>query len=77
MKVKTSITLSEGLLENINELARVANTNRSDFIELAVSTFIQQQRRDQQNAKDLETINKRADALNREAADVLEHQIRL
>ena len=77
MKVNTSITLSEGLLESINELARVANTNRSDFIELAVSTFIQQQRRDQQNAKDLETINKRADALNREAADVLEYQIRL
>ena len=77
MKVKTSITLSEDLLDLIDKRARSFKTNRSDFIEVAVSTFIQQQNRDEQNAKDLDIINRRADYLNEEAADVLNYQVRL
>jgi metal-responsive CopG/Arc/MetJ family transcriptional regulator len=77
MKVKTSITLSKGLLEIIDERVRLSNTNRSDFIEAAVSAFIRQQMREEQNAKDLEIINRRADYLNQEAAEVLEYQIPL
>jgi metal-responsive CopG/Arc/MetJ family transcriptional regulator len=77
MKVKTSITLSEDLLRSIDERARMAETNRSDFIEAAVRTFIKQQIRDEQNARDLEIINARADVLNAEAADVLAYQIAL
>ncbi|MEN6333870.1 MAG: ribbon-helix-helix domain-containing protein [Phycisphaerales bacterium] len=75
MKVKTSITLSEELLEAVDEHTKQQKKTRSDFIETAVWAFIQQQARDEQNARDLEIINRNADALNREAADVLEYQV--
>ena len=77
MKVKTSITLSEDLLQTIDERARLVEKNRSDFIETAVRSYISQQLRDELNARDLAIINERADALNAEAADVLSYQIPL
>jgi metal-responsive CopG/Arc/MetJ family transcriptional regulator len=77
MKVKTSITLSGELLEIIDARARKANRNRSDFIETAIRLFIQQLLREEQNARDLEIINRRADYLNREAAHILAYQTTL
>ncbi|MBI3014239.1 MAG: ribbon-helix-helix protein, CopG family [Candidatus Tectomicrobia bacterium] len=77
MKVKTSITLSEELLKAIDKRAKQFKKNRSDFIEAAVWAFVGQLLRDEQNARDLEIINRRADYLNKEAADVLEYQIPL
>ncbi|MGE5445341.1 MAG: ribbon-helix-helix domain-containing protein [Ignavibacteriales bacterium] len=74
MKVKTSITLSEDLLEAIDQRS-VQFKNRSDFIEAAIRAFIAQIIRDEQNAKDLAIINQRADRLNQEAADVLAYQV--
>ncbi len=76
MKVKTSITLSEDLVKAIDERAK-QHKNRSDFIEAAVRAFIGQMIREEQNARDLEIINRRADHLNKEAADVLAYQIAL
>jgi metal-responsive CopG/Arc/MetJ family transcriptional regulator len=76
MKVKTSITLSEDLLKAIDERA-TRHKNRSDFIETAVRAFIAQTIRDEQNTRDLEIINRRADHLNKEAEDVLAYQIAL
>ncbi len=73
MKVKTSITLSEDLVKAIEEYGREYH-NRSEFIEEAVRVFIRQLIRKQQNARDLEIINHRADYLNREAMDVLTYQ---
>jgi metal-responsive CopG/Arc/MetJ family transcriptional regulator len=74
MKVKTSITLSEDLLEAIDQ--RVERyKNRSEFIEIAVWAFIAQMMRDEQNARDLQIINQRADYLNKEALDVLAYQV--
>lgn len=76
MKVKTSITLSEDLLEAIDrQSARFKN--RSEFIEAAVRAFIAQLVRDERNARDLAIINQRADRLNEEAADVLAYQVPL
>jgi len=75
MKVKTSITLSEELLQAVDARTRQQKRTRSDFIETAVWTFIQQQIRDEQNARDLEIINRHAESLNRQAADVLEYQV--
>ncbi len=66
MKVKTSVTLSDKLLEAVDKRARQHKKTRSDFIGQLV--------RDEQNARDLEIINRRADFLNREAKDVLEYQ---
>jgi metal-responsive CopG/Arc/MetJ family transcriptional regulator len=77
MKVKTSITLSEELLEVIDQRAKQHKKNRSDFIEAAVWAFIGRLIRDEQNAHDLEIINRRADYLNHEAAEVLAYQIPL
>ena len=77
MKVKTSITLSEELLKAIDKRAKQFKKNRSDFIEAAIRAFVGQLLRDEQNARDLEIINRRADYLNQEAADVLEYKISL
>ncbi len=76
MKVKTSITLSEDILQTVDELSG-SYKNRSEFIETAVRAFIDQLIRDQQNARDLEILNRHADRLNEEAADVLTYQVEL
>ena len=75
MKVKTSITLSEDLLRAVDKRTKQQKKTRSDFIEVAVRAFIQQLIREEQNARDLAIINRRADALNKEAAEVLEYQV--
>ncbi len=73
MKVKTSITLSEDLLEAIEE--RSADyRNRSDFIETAIRDFLARKDREELNAKDLAILNQNADRLNQEAEDVLAFQ---
>lgn len=75
MKVKTSITLSEDLLKAIDQ--RAGHKNRSEFIETALWAFITQIIRNEQNARDIQIINQRADYLNQEAADVLAYQVKL
>jgi metal-responsive CopG/Arc/MetJ family transcriptional regulator len=76
MKVKTSVTLSEDLLEAIDKRSGQFK-NRSDLIEAAVRAYIAQMVRDEQNARDLAIINRDADRLNEEAADVLAYQVPL
>jgi Predicted transcriptional regulators containing the CopG/Arc/MetJ DNA-binding domain and a metal-binding domain len=74
MKVKTSITLSKDILKAVDELSGKYK-NRSEFIEVALRTFIEQMIRKEQNARDLEIINRRAEHLNKEALDVLDFQV--
>jgi metal-responsive CopG/Arc/MetJ family transcriptional regulator len=74
MKRKTSITLSEDILEAIDKRSGDAK-NRSGFIETAIRSHIAKLLRDEQNAKDLAIINRHADRLNIEAADVLAFQV--
>ena len=74
MKVKTSVTLSEDLLEAIDKRAGQFK-NRSDFIEAAVRACIAHTIREEMNAKDLAIINCEADRLNKEAAYVLAYQV--
>ncbi len=76
MKVKTSITLSEDLINNIDEFLG-KRKNRSGFIEKAVRHYIERQAYEEKNIKDLEILNKKADKLNREAEDVLSYQVKL
>lgn len=73
MKVKTSITLSEDVLRALEEHV-VSYKNRSDFIEAALWAFIKQKIRDEQNTRDRTILSRRADALNKEAQDVLSYQ---
>ncbi len=74
MKVKTSITLSEDLLVAIDQRSSCFK-NRSDFIEAAIRAYIAKIVLDEQNAKDLAIINREANGLNEEAADVLAYQV--
>ena len=76
MKTKTSVTLDGGVLQGIDEHASEYRS-RSEFIEAAVGYFIQHIERQQADQKDLEILNRRADALNEEAADVLAYQVAL
>ena len=74
MKVKTSITLSPDILEAVDAQAGRGRT-RSEFIEAALRAFLAQTRRHERNARDLDILNRRAEQLNREAADVLTYQV--
>jgi metal-responsive CopG/Arc/MetJ family transcriptional regulator len=76
MKVETSITVDEDLLEAVDKLSG-KDKNRSEFIEAAIQAYIAQIVRHEQNAKDLDIINERADDLNKEALDVLDYQVAL
>jgi metal-responsive CopG/Arc/MetJ family transcriptional regulator len=66
MKVKTSITLSESLLQAIDEAAG-STANRSAFLKQAAWSYLKQLRCAEQTARDIEIINRRADYLNEEA----------
>ena len=66
MKVKTSITSPKNCSRSLIN-APSSTKDRSDFVEAAVWAFIGQMIRDEQNTKDLEIINRRADFLNQEA----------
>ena len=73
MKVKTSITLTEGILDDIDREIG-GKESRSEFIERAVVTSLQKLSRKRIDARDLRIINRNADRLNREAEEVLEYQ---
>lgn len=77
MRIKTSVSLPEELLKAVDKRAKQHNRKRSDLIEAAVRAFIEQLKRDEENARDLEIINRRADFLNEEANDVLGYQVPL
>ena len=51
--------------------------SRSEFIEAAVRHFIRHLERQETEQRDLSILNRRADALNEEAADVLAYQVAL
>lgn len=74
MKVKTSVTLSEELIRQIDALSGQYGT-RSALIEQAVRDFLTAQAKRTREAQDLEILNQRAEALNVEAEDVLSYQV--
>lgn len=73
MREKTSITLSKEVITQVDKLAG-AKESRSAFIERVLRKYMRERKRAALNARDLERINRAADRLNREAADVLEYQ---
>jgi len=76
MKVKTSVTLPKELIREIDALSSQYGT-RSALIERAVRDFLATAAQRQREARDLEILNRRAEALNTEAADVLSYQVEL
>jgi hypothetical protein len=73
MKVKTSITLSRDLLEEIDTIVDDARS-RSNFIEEALRNDLARRRRLRREQADLKILNRSADKLNKEAHDVLLYQ---
>ncbi|TMQ09948.1 MAG: ribbon-helix-helix protein, CopG family [Deltaproteobacteria bacterium] len=72
MKVKTSVTLSEDLLEAVDELAK--SSSRSEVIERAVRDYLAARARATRDARDVEIMNRLADTYNAETADLLTYQ---
>ena len=70
VKVKTSITLPEDLLQAIDQ----TDPNRSTFIEKAARQYLAALAKSRRDAQDAEILNACAQSLNREAVDVLEYQ---
>ena len=70
MRVKTSVTLPDDLLQEIDK----AGSNRSGFLERAARKYLAELNRNQRDQRDAEILNAHADRLNREALDVLEYQ---
>jgi Arc/MetJ-type ribon-helix-helix transcriptional regulator len=73
MKIKTSITLSDEVIEAIDQHVGEYKS-RSEFLETAARKFILQLARKEAAQRDFEIINRRADSLNAEAEDVLTYQ---
>jgi len=73
MKEKTSITLSTDVLSGIDRLAG-SKHSRSAIIEHVLRRYLNQHARARIQARDLEQLNRAADVLNNEAADVLDYQ---
>ena len=76
MKVKTSITLSGDVLRAIDR-HHSEFKSRSEFLEAAARGFLTRLARTKAERRDLEIINRDADALNAEAEDVLAYQVPL
>ena len=76
MKIKTSVTLSEELLHQMDAFLGQYGT-RSALIEQAVRDFLATAAQHARDTQDLTILNRRAEALNAEAEDVLAYQIEL
>jgi len=76
MTVKTSITLSAETLRALDR-AIGRGGNRSRAIEQAILEFLDRRRRAERDARDRAILDRHADELNREAADVLSFQVDL
>ena len=73
MKVKTSVTLSEGIVKTLKR-ASLKGESRSETIERLLRESLAARARRLADQRDLEIINRHADRLNAEAEDVLEYQ---
>jgi len=70
VRVKTSITLPDDLLEEIDR----AGSNRSSFLERAARQYLAQMEKSRREAQDAAILEAHAERLNKEALDVLEYQ---
>ena len=74
MKVKTSVSLSEECLRELEALAG-KDANRSALIEEAVVEYLERRRKQARGRKDREIIAKNAKALERDVRETLEFQV--
>lgn len=70
MRVKVSITLPRDLLGRLDRVDR----NRSALLERAAEAYLRDIARQGRERRDIAIIDKSAERLNREAAEVLDYQ---
>jgi metal-responsive CopG/Arc/MetJ family transcriptional regulator len=73
MKSKTSLTLSEDLLQNLDRLAG-SKQSRSSLVERILRDFFEQRERARRDARQVAAINRHAKDLNEEMSDALSFQ---
>jgi metal-responsive CopG/Arc/MetJ family transcriptional regulator len=73
MKQKTSVTLSEDVLSGVKRAAR-RGESRSETVERLLRERLSEQAARDRRDREVAQINKHAEALNAEAADVLGYQ---
>ncbi len=73
MRVKTSVSLTTELLDEIGRVAG-RDVNRSEFLEKAAWDRLAMLKRRRREARDSRTLQRHAKSLNAEAIDVLEYQ---
>jgi metal-responsive CopG/Arc/MetJ family transcriptional regulator len=73
MKVKTSVTLSEDIIKDLDRAAR-RGESRSRAIERLLREQLAAEARRAADRKDLDLINEHSAELNAEAEDVLSYQ---
>ena len=73
MKSKTSITLSQDVLAQIDRLAG-STSSRSAVIEQVLRDYLTRRARRARDSRELQRLNLAAERLNAEAADVLAYQ---
>ncbi len=72
-KQKTSVTLSADILAGLKRAAR-RGESRSETVERLLRERLDDEAARLRQAREMEQINRHADALNAEAADVLAYQ---
>jgi metal-responsive CopG/Arc/MetJ family transcriptional regulator len=73
MKQKTSVTLSEDVLAGVRKVSR-RGESRSETIERLLRDHLAGEAARQARVREVEQINRHAEALNAEAQDVLAYQ---
>lgn len=73
MKQKISITLSTDVLEEVDRVAG-AEESRSAFIERVLRSYLRRRERADADLLELERLNRAAEVLNEEVAEVLAYQ---
>jgi len=76
MKAKTSLTLSDDLLKDLDRMAG-PEVLRSSFIERILRDFVEQRARQKRLAQEVAAINQHAEKLNSETNDALSFQARM
>jgi len=76
MKVRTSVTLSKDLLDELRAIMS-PDARTSAVVEAALREYLAKRRKAARDARDLDIINRNAERLNREAEDALTYQVDL
>jgi len=73
MKAKTSLTLSEEVLQNLDRLAG-SKQSRSSLVDQILRGFFEQRERARRDAREVAALNRHAKELNEEMSDALSFQ---